>query len=56
MLPAVASAKDYPVPPGSGQAFADALAQAQGNPGPDRILLGAGYYTAPDPNGFNYAA
>lgn len=56
MLPAVASAKDYPVPPGSGQAFADALAQAQGNPGPDRILLGAGYYTAPDPNGFNYAS
>ena len=56
MLPAVASAKDYPVPPGSGQAFADALAQAQGNPGPDRILLGAGYYTAPDPNGFNYSS
>jgi hypothetical protein len=56
MLPAVASATDYSVPPGSGQAFANALAQANGNPGPDRILLGAGYYTAPDPNGFNYAS
>ena len=55
-LPAVASAKDYPVPSGSGQAFATALAQAQGNPGPDRILLGPGYYTAPDSNGFQYAS
>jgi hypothetical protein len=55
-LPAVASAKDYPLPPGSGQAFATALAQAQSNPGPDRILLGPGYYTATDPNGFLYAS
>jgi hypothetical protein len=54
MLPAVASANDYPVPPGSGQAFADALTQAQVHPGPDRILLGAGYYTAPVATGFNY--
>lgn len=54
MLPAVASAKDYPVPPASGQAFADALAQAKANPGPDRILLGGGFYTAPVPTGFNY--
>jgi hypothetical protein len=54
MLPAVASANDYPVPPGSGQAFADALAQAKVNPGPDRILLGSGYYTAPVATGFNY--
>ena len=53
-LPAVASAKDYPLPPASGQAFADALAQAKANPGPDRILLGAGFYTAPVATGFNY--
>src|SRR5215212_9825445 len=55
-LPAVASAKDYPVPPASGKAFADALAQAKANPGPDRILLGAGFYTAPVATGFNYDA
>lgn len=54
MVPAVASANDYPVPPGSGQAFAAALAQAQVHPGPDRILLGAGYYTAPVATGFTY--
>ncbi|HEX6654160.1 MAG TPA: choice-of-anchor Q domain-containing protein [Thermoleophilaceae bacterium] len=56
MLPAVASAKDYPVPPNSGQGFADALQQAAGNPGPDRILLGGGYYTAPNSTGFNYTS
>jgi hypothetical protein len=54
ILPAAASAKDYQVPPGSGQAFADALAQAQANPGPDRILLGSGFYTAPVATGFSY--
>jgi hypothetical protein len=53
-FPAVAGATDYPVPPGSGPAFATALAQAQGNPGPDRIFLGAGYYTAPSASGFQY--
>jgi hypothetical protein len=53
-FPAPAGATDYTVPPGSGPAFADALAKAQGNPGPDRIFLGAGYYTAPDAGGFAY--
>ena len=53
-FPPVAGATDYPVPPGSGPAFATALAQAQGNPGPDRIFLGAGYYTAPSASGFQY--
>jgi hypothetical protein len=56
MLPAVASATDYPVPPASGQAFANALAQAQAHPGPDRVLLGAGFYTAPVATGFRYDA
>ena len=55
MLPAVASAKDYPVPPGSGQAFATAWRRRR-RTRPDRILLGAGYDTAPDPNGFNYSS
>ena len=54
LFPAVASATDYPVPPASGAAFADALAKANNHPGPDRILLGGGYYTAPDGNGFMY--
>ena len=54
-FPAVADATDYPVPPGNGPAFATALSQAQGHPGPDRILLGAGYYTATDPFGFLYS-
>ena len=54
LFPAVASATDYPVPPASGAAFADALVKAGAHPGPDRILLGPGYYTAPDTNGFLY--
>jgi hypothetical protein len=53
-FPAVAGATDYPVPPGSGPAFATALAQAQSHPGADRIFLGAGYYTAPSVSGFQY--
>jgi hypothetical protein len=56
MFPAVASATDYPVAPNSGQGFADALVQAGNHPGPDRILLGGGYYTAPDGNGFYYSS
>lgn len=54
-FPAVAGATDYPVPPGNAAAFATALSQAQGHPGPDRVLLGAGYYTATAPNGFQYS-
>ena len=53
-FPGMAAATDYHVPPASGQAFADALNNAKNNPGPDRIFLGKGFYTAPVATGFEY--